>query len=921
MKAFKKLAVATFVGMALFSMNNTAKIPGFAYAAEQPGIKLPAGVEQGPTVEGITEYKLPNGLRVVLFPDASKATATVNMTYLVGSRQENYGETGMAHLLEHLLFKGSKNYPDPSKEFTTRGFRMNGSTWLDRTNYFVSFSATEDNLEWALAWSADAMRNSFIAQKDLDSEMSVVRNEYEMGENSPSGVMMKRLQSMIYDWHNYGKSTIGNRSDIENVKIENLQNFYHRYYRPDNAVLTVSGKFDVQKTLDLIAEDFGKIENPKEALPQEWTVEPTADGERNFLIRRRGEAQLVAVAYRIPSGLHPDIYAVETAVDVLSDMPNGRLYESLVKPGLATQVFGYAVGAKQPGYAVFGAVVKKGESIDEVKNKLIETIETSLEKTPMTEKELERAKQGAQTSFERAFSDPEGFAVGLSEYIALGDWRLFFYGRDETEKVTAEQADKAASRYFVRDNRVVGEFIPEDSPKRAEIPQAPSAQELLSTYKPKQDTNMAEAFDASYDNLNARTIKFQVGDLKVAMLPKKNRGETVTVNLDFPNGNEKNLFGKNVIPSVAAAMLTRGTKAMTRGQIEDEMTKLKMTGGIGGFVTTRDNLDKALTLVADIYKNANFPPEEFDQLKKQLVVAAESSRDKPESLAEEALGQHFNTYPKGDVRYSPTIDENLESINKLSLEDVKNHAHDFFGTARGEISIVGDFDPKEAEATIKKVFADNPSKADYARVVRDYKPVAATRVVIDTPEKENAVLYARAVFPINEDDEDAIALEVANWILGGGTGLSNRIIDRLRQKEGLSYGAGSGVRIPTFGNNGAFAARAIVAPQNLLKAEASLKDVIEKAVKEGFTELEVEEAKKGIIQSSQVARAQDRFLASSWQKKLDTNRDWNYNKDREEKIKKLTLEQVNAALAKYVKPEEITFVLAGDMSKAEPKQQ
>ncbi|MCD8339380.1 MAG: insulinase family protein, partial [Burkholderiales bacterium] len=718
----------------------------------------------------------------------------------------------------------------------------------------------------------------------------------------------------------YGKSTIGNRSDIENVKIENLQAFYHRYYRPDNAVLTVSGKFDVQKTLDLIAKDFGKIENPKEALPQEWTVEPTADGERNFQIRRRGEAQLVAVAYRIPSALHPDIYAVETAVDVLSDVPNGRLYDSLVKPGLATQVFGYAVGAKQPGYAVFGAVVKKGESIEAVKNKLIDTIETSLEKTPMTAKELERAKQEAQTSFERAFSDPEGFAVGLSEYIALGDWRLFFYGRDETSKVTAEQADNVASKYFVRDNRVVGEFIPEDSPKRAEIPQAPSAQELLSSYKAKQDTSQAEAFDASYDNLNARTIRFQVGNLKVSMLPKKNRAETVKVSLDFPYGNEKNLFGKNVIPAATMAMLSRGTKDMTRGQIEDEMTKLKMTGGIGGFVTTRDNLDKALTLIAYLYHNASFPQDEFDQLKKQLTVMAESSRDKPDTLADEAIGQHFNTYPKGDVRHSSTIAENLEDINKLTLEDVKKHAKDFFGTARGEISIVGDFDPKSAEATIKQVFTDYPSKAEYARIIREYKPIEATRIVIDTPEKENAVLTARAVFPINEEDEDAIALEVANWILGGGTGLSNRIIDRLRQKEGLSYGAGSGVRIPTFGNNGVFAARAIVAPQNLLKAEASLKDVIDKAVKEGFTELEVEEAKKGIIQSSQVARAQDRYLVSSWQKKLDTDRDWNYNKDREEKLKVLTLDQVNAALRKYIKPDEITFVLAGDMSKAEPKE-
>lgn len=198
-----------------------------AGAAAQPASE-PVRAVKAAVVEGITEYTLPNGLSVILFPDASKPTATVNMTYKVGSRNESYGETGMAHLLEHLMFKGSKNFPSPTKEFTRRGFRMNGSTWLDRTNYHVSFTATDDNMDWALRWSADAMVNSFIAKKDLDSEMTVVRNEYEMGENDPVSVVLKRMQCILFDWHNYGKPTIGARSDIENVKIENLQAFYHR---------------------------------------------------------------------------------------------------------------------------------------------------------------------------------------------------------------------------------------------------------------------------------------------------------------------------------------------------------------------------------------------------------------------------------------------------------------------------------------------------------------------------------------------------------------------------------------------------------------------------------------------------------------------------------------------------------------------
>ena len=187
---------------------------------------LPKGITKITAIEGITEYRLNNGLKILLLPDASKPTVTVNMTYLVGSRHENYGETGMAHLLEHMLFKGTPNIPKIDQEFNHRGMQSNGTTSLDRTNFFEIFQAGKDNLKWAIDMEADRMVHSFIAKKDLDSEMTVVRNEFESDENSPFSVMIKRMQSVAYDWHSYGRATIGNRSDIENVKIENLRAFY-----------------------------------------------------------------------------------------------------------------------------------------------------------------------------------------------------------------------------------------------------------------------------------------------------------------------------------------------------------------------------------------------------------------------------------------------------------------------------------------------------------------------------------------------------------------------------------------------------------------------------------------------------------------------------------------------------------------------
>lgn len=294
-------------------------------------ITLPPGVTRVTSVEGITEYRLENGLRVLLFPDESKQTITVNITYLVGSRHENYGETGMAHLLEHLVFKGTPRHPDIPKELTERGARPNGTTWLDRTNYFETFQATEDNLRWALDLEADRMVNSFIAKKDLDSEMTVVRNEFEAGENSPYRVLLQRTHAVAYDWHNYGNSTIGARADIENVPIERLQAFYRKYYQPDNAVLLVAGKFDEEKTLKMIHEYFGPIPKPTRVLEPTYTLEPTQDGERTLTIRRVGDTKVILVCYHVPAAAHPDKPAVQLLAGVIGDTPSGRLHKALVE--------------------------------------------------------------------------------------------------------------------------------------------------------------------------------------------------------------------------------------------------------------------------------------------------------------------------------------------------------------------------------------------------------------------------------------------------------------------------------------------------------------------------------------------------------------------------------------------------------------
>jgi zinc protease len=875
----------------------------------------PAGVSQTASVEGVTEYRLANGLRVLLYPDLSKQTVTVNVTYLVGSRMESYGETGMAHLLEHLMFKGSTRFPNPDREFAARGFRNNGSTGYDRTNYFSTFQASDDNLSWALRREADAMTNSFIARKDLDSEMTVVRNEYEKGENDPIDVLFKRLLSAMFQWHAYGKETIGARSDIEDVRIENLRAFYRIYYQPDNAVLIIAGHFDVDRTLRLVVDTFGRIPRPKRALPPQWTVEPTQDGEHSVTVRRKGDSQIVLVGYHIPAGRSTDTAALSALSDILGETPSGRLHHELVESGLAAQVFAEPMFLHDPGVIIFGAIVKPGDSVERVRERLIDVVEHSLGQTAPTQAEMDRMRRSEETEAERALADPQGFGVVLSDYIAQGDWRLFFLFRDATERVDAPQVVAASQRYLRRDNRTVGIFLPEDAPQRAEIPTPLPVDQMLKDFKPRAATEAGERFDPSPQNIDARTRLVHAGDLKIALLPKKTKGGTVNVSMAFRFGDLKTLNGQVIAVELTRAMLGRGTANMTRQQIDDELTRLKVTGDLMNFQASRATVADALKLVESVLQQASFPAPEFDQLKREMLTGLQSKLDDPSERSRDALLAHFSTYAVGDPRRYIPLTERIEAVKNTSLADVQALFDRFWGTARGDIALVGDFDPDQVDALVVERFGSWKSKAPYQRLLNDVVDVAATRIFIDTTDKENAVYRARIGLDLRDDDPDAPALALATRIIGGGSGLHNRLVDRIRQKDGLSYGIGAGLVVNGRDRAASWGVGAIAAPQNVNRVEQEVREELERVLRDGFTDEEVQQAKQGYRQERVLGRSEDGALAAGWVGNLDLDRTYEFSRQFEAHVDSVTAEQLLSVVRKYLDLSKMTVVVAGDAKK------
>ncbi len=539
------------------------------------------------TVEGITEYTLDNGLHVLLFPDATRPKVTVNLTLLVGSRHEGYGETGMAHLLEHMLFKGTPTHPDIPGIMKERGAQFNGTTWLDRTNYYETLPAGDENLEFAIRLEADRMMNSPIKAEDLATEFSVVRNEFEMGENSPQNILDQRIKAVAYEWHNYGKSTIGNRSDIERVPVDNLREFYRKFYQPDNAVLVVAGRFDEKKALAYIGKYFGPIPRPDRKLRETYTEEPAQDGERFVTLRRVGSVGLVGVSYHVPAGPHSEFPAVDILADILGDEPSGRLYKALVEARKAESVSVSAEALHDPGTLDIMAEVntKEPAGLEKVRDTIFATLD-QVAKSGVTQQEVDRARQSFLKNRELALHDTNRIAIQLSEWAAQGDWRLYFLHRDRIEKVTPEQVKDVAARYLTASNRTVGFFLPTTKPERTPVPERPEVAKLVDGYKGrKTESASGEAFNVSPEAIEARVQRPDpIGGVKLAFLPKKTRGNSVQLQLSLHYGNAENLKGLTTAAGMLPDLMTRGTKSMTRQQIKDALDKnfARLGGGAGG---------------------------------------------------------------------------------------------------------------------------------------------------------------------------------------------------------------------------------------------------------------------------------------------------------------------------------------------------
>ncbi len=945
----------------------TASLVSAQTASTPASISLSFARELG----DVREYRLPNGLQVLLLRDTQRPAMSVNITYRVGSRHEGLGEYGSAHLLEHMLFKPSgagtpPRFNDPKTSMEALGMRWNGTTSLDRTNYFANFVTNDgrvgERLDYMMGWLAAMMTQARFTVEDLKSEMTVVRNEFERGENEPGRILGERMRSIAYTTHGYGHSTIGTRADIENVPFDRLQAFYKLHYRPDNATLIVAGDFNPDEVKTRIWREFGVIAKPNTPLPTTWSVEPPQEGEKQVILRRSGGLASAALAYHGPAGPTREALAASLLAATLGQ-EGGPLAKNLTMQQISVTEWAYYRGGREPSQLWAGIGLPEpaaGDTPSQVEAKALSAVAALakvVESYRPTAQELETARGSIQAGMRAMFRSSESMARALSEAVASGDWRLLWTQRDLLPQITLQEVHKLAATYLIPSNRTSGLYLPQSSGDvlaRAPQAQAPDAkaidQLIASTVQSGASRADTAAADARNAVLNAGlpsipvkkdapsftithetmaqhtrrgrlTVAGQAG-LQVAVLTRQSKDDRVHGTLRLRWGNAESVRGSGVLATMLAANIPDGmaaagaSPAMDAQQIQARMQQLdasiRFSSSAGalsaGLEFPAQNTAAVIALLNDLLRRPAFDTAVFERNQRAMVATLQPIKANPSTLAGNLLDRnHRPQYTGGDPREVRLLEDTERQMRQATPAALKAYWQRFSGAQHGELVLAGPVELAPIQAQLQSLWANWASNEAHTPWVSTHSaPVGESFAKLQVPEKANASYSARIAFPLDQRHPDFAPLVT-------GIEMMSRLglFQRIREQDGISYGVGSSFDAPWYGNAASINIGASFAPQNLDRLRQGVREVLIQTRERGYGASEVEQAKSAIL-----ARRKDRLTQPA--SAIDTiafnlreGRPLDANKAFDERYEKLDAIAVNAALKKYLDLSLLREVVAG----------
>ncbi len=860
---------------------------------------------------GIKEYTMTsNGLRVLLKQDNTAPVATFMVTYEVGSRNEAIGYTGSTHLLEHLMFKGSRKFNTKKgnsvfQTLQSLGARMNATTWLDRTNYFAVLPS--EHLETLIEIEADRMRNAYIKEEDRQSEMTVVRNEFERGQNSPSGVLDENIWATAYQAHPYHHSTIGWKEDIENVSIERLREFYDTFYWPNNATAIAIGDFTEKDALSMIKKHFGKIRKSKKPIPEVYTAEPQQEGIRTITLKRAGQQGIVGVAHKTPAATHPDAPAFMVLSSILSSGKNSRFYKNITDKGLTTSVYIWDSLFRDPG--LFTVYANLSPDVDHkiVEKAVVDEYE-KIKKNGVSDEEVKNAQTQLIASMKFRQDGSYAIASGLNEAIASGDWTLYTTYDEKIGTVTKEDIQRIVKEYFKEDLSTVGYFIPLGAGGQNKKP-ATSAQDLekmkLKHYSEEEELLSDRVIDTEpVEGIRLLTLK---------------RGSGVVTLTGSMLGGDIYASENARTADMVAAMLDQGTTNMTKFEIS---AKLESAGARLGFFNGQarvgfsgkflsEDTKMVFDLLADQLKNPLFAEEDLNKVKKRQVANYKRSKESTRGNATNNMLKAF--YGAGHQNSPTDPDKAIEEINKITPQNLKDFHSENYGAGTVVIVAVGDVDHKSLESLIKEGFSGWKRSPLQEKKETGTANKVSDKVYVTMQDKTSTDFLVGTALGIDRYHPDYLPLYVATHTLGGN--FSARLMQTVRVKEGLTYGINSSMRGFGNGNDGYWMVGGTFSPKLLSKGESSTLREIKKWAEEGITQKELDITKSTLTGGFQVGFDSTGGLAGGILDAIIVHGDLTYLDNYPERIKAITLDEANAAISKYIFFDDLYQVAAGTIDK------
>ncbi|KAB1067845.1 insulinase family protein [Tamlana haliotis] len=893
-------------------------------------------------LNGIEEYQYgPNDMNILLVQDNSAPVVTVQIVYRVGSKHEVTGNTGSTHLLEHLNFKGTPtfNKKNGNAIFTMLqgiGARMNATTWNDRTNYYETIPS--DQLELALHIEADRMRNSLLLEEDKASEMTVVRNEFERGESNPSRLLNKEIWATAYMAHPYHHSTIGWRSDIENMPIETLRNFYNTYYWPNNATLTIIGDFEKSNLFTLIDKYFSAIPKAPHDIPQPYTTEPEQHGPRRIVIKKQGQQGLVSIGYKIPGRMHDDLPALTVLGQILGSGTSSLINKTFIDTGIA--LYGFASPSQFQEVGLFSISLgftpnKKHEALNTQLLDMIEKVKTE----GVSQKDVDRivSKLTAQTLLSR---DGSGSIAGqLTEAIAGGDWTDYINGIERLKKVTASHVQQVAKTYLVENQSTTGYFIPtapgghdNASAEAQNVSQSLDSKNYFRTPDHSHDASCNHEYSEgfSYENYAETTSAYEtiqptknkekyarkeVSGIDIVSV-KTGANDFLTVNASFPIGNYFNTQGHEVVPNLTTTLLTKGTQNLDKFAFSEKLEKLGVRLNIDAdlhtvsmkFKCLTKDLPEVINLLADALRNPLFDQKEFDLIKERAIGNTKKNLTDLGTQGSIALSQAI--YPKAHPNHTLSTEKTISDLEKVTLEDIKTFHKTYFGPAGMHLVAVGDVDNKTLYEAIDKAFNAWKGGIDTKVAFKAPTKVDALTKVISIPEKPSAYMYIGQYTGLERMDKDYLPFFLGTHILGGG--FSARLMQTVRDNDGLTYGIYANHKGQT-NTGGYWVVNATFNPSLFQKGLDATMVQIKKWVNDGVTADELASFKSNVTGSFKVGLATTSGLSGTLLHMIERGQDPSYIEQYPKDINAVTLEEVNASIKKYIDLDKLIVIKSGSL--------